>query len=278
MIGLISNNEDDKIITTDNSVPISVAIEPIFIIGPHVFEEKIKEKALEYIKKGRVVLTQIEMPSVMDEETAMNVKTVMEDYVRIAHTVYVMNIDGFIDASSQKLIEFAKNLNKNIEYYCDKTAPDVHQYLCDVERSSIEELNKKYDILSTVLLALEACCDGMTVMTEEEINDITLYQKDVPYPKLQIRRIEYNPELVLYIKNSSMCIHIRRSTEGHYILDAVCSKRLVSKYDLSNCNSIQLDLTDKTNISESYNFDDDDFNCKELLFPFIKDTFDIRRG
>ena len=275
---LISNNEDEKIIASDNSVPISVVIEPIFIIGPHVFEEKIKEKALEYIKKGRVVLTQIEMPSIMDEETAMNVKTAMEDYIRIAHTIYVMNIDGFIDTPSQKLIDFAKSLNKNIEYYCDKTAPDVHQYLCDIERSSIEELNKKYDILSTVLLALEACYEGITVMTEEEIKDITIYQKDVPYPKLQIRRVEYNPNLVIYIKNNSMCIHIRKSNEGHYILDAVCSGRLVSKYNLNKCNEIQLDLTDKTIISESYNFDDDDCNCKELLFPFIKETFDIRKG
>lgn len=53
------------------------------------------------------------------EEEALMLDKMHRERIKLADAILVINVDGYIGSSTNKEIEFAKSLNKEIIYYAD---------------------------------------------------------------------------------------------------------------------------------------------------------------
>lgn len=95
----------------------------ITVCGSLRFQREMEEIALKLELEGNCVLLPIfpihgDKDAYTKEEMAVLGKMHFER-IKISDAILVVNVDNYIGASTQKEIEFARSLNKEILYYTD---------------------------------------------------------------------------------------------------------------------------------------------------------------
>lgn len=96
----------------------------ITVCGSLKFYEEMMIATEKMELEGNCMLVPIYNPSRPNkddftEEEAQMLDKMHQERIKLADAIYVINVDNYIGSSTQKEIEFAKSLNKEIIYYTD---------------------------------------------------------------------------------------------------------------------------------------------------------------
>lgn len=96
----------------------------ITISGSMRFYEKMMQVAEDMELQGNCVLVPLFNPNRPNKDAYTDTEASILDQmhkerIKLADTILVVDVDGYIGASTKKEIEFAKSLNKEIIYYTD---------------------------------------------------------------------------------------------------------------------------------------------------------------
>ena len=94
----------------------------ITLCGSLRFQKEMMKVAEEMALKGNCILTPVY--SVLEnlkrtEEQIQKLKEAHLKRIELSDAILVVNVDNYIGSSTQKEIEYAKSLNKEILYYTD---------------------------------------------------------------------------------------------------------------------------------------------------------------
>ena len=96
----------------------------ITVCGSLKFYKEMMEITEKVELQGNCMLVPIYNPAKASkddftEEEALMLDKMHKERIKLADAILVVNVDGYIGSSTQKEIEFAKSLNKEIMYYTD---------------------------------------------------------------------------------------------------------------------------------------------------------------
>lgn len=96
----------------------------ITVCGSLKFYKEMMEITEKVELQGNCMLTPIYNPAKASkddftEEESLMLDKMHKERIKLADAILVVNVDGYIGSSTQKEIEFAKSLNKEIMYYTD---------------------------------------------------------------------------------------------------------------------------------------------------------------
>lgn len=92
----------------------------VCLAGSMRFADKILEVAHEFSKNGYLVLMPFKDDrKELNDETKEMYAIIQEERIKLCDFLYVVNPDGYIGKSTMKEIQYAKELNKDIEYMKD---------------------------------------------------------------------------------------------------------------------------------------------------------------
>lgn len=94
----------------------------ITVCGSMRFYKEMMEATEKMELKGNCMLPPIYNPSRphkddFTEEEAKMLDAMHKERIKLSDAIFVINVDGYIGSSTQKEIEFAKSLNKEVIYY-----------------------------------------------------------------------------------------------------------------------------------------------------------------
>ena len=96
----------------------------ITVCGSLKFYKEMMEITEKVELQGNCMLVPIYNPAKASkddftEEESLMLDKMHKERIKLADAILVVNVDGYIGSSTQKEIEFAKSLNKEIMYYTD---------------------------------------------------------------------------------------------------------------------------------------------------------------
>lgn len=96
----------------------------ITVCGSLRFYKEMMEITEKMELKGNCMLVPIYNPSkpnkdAFNEEEALMLDKMHKERIKLCDAILVVNVNNYIGSSTQKEIEFAKSLNKEIIYYTD---------------------------------------------------------------------------------------------------------------------------------------------------------------
>ncbi len=93
----------------------------ITICGSYKYIDKIKEVAEKLALDGNCVITPIDITRPKDEytkEEILQLGKMHKEKIKISDAINVVNVNGYIGENTQSEIDLAKELGKEIVYYC----------------------------------------------------------------------------------------------------------------------------------------------------------------
>lgn len=95
----------------------------ITVCGSYRFKKEMVEITEKLALQGNCMITPIELSKTNKEAyTEADVKMLEEmhkEKIKISDAILVVNVNDYIGSSTQKEIEYAKSLNKEVLYYTD---------------------------------------------------------------------------------------------------------------------------------------------------------------
>ena len=92
----------------------------ITVCGSIKFSKEIKEITEKLTLEGNIVLSPIELTKRIDDYSKEDIQLlgkVHKEKIKISDEVFIVNVNGYIGDSTKSEIEYAKSMNKKINYY-----------------------------------------------------------------------------------------------------------------------------------------------------------------
>lgn len=95
----------------------------ITVCGSYKFKKEMVEITEKMALEGNCMITPIELTKSNKEDYTENeiliIDKMHKEKIKLADTILVVNVNGYIGNSTNSEIEYAKSLNKEILYYTD---------------------------------------------------------------------------------------------------------------------------------------------------------------
>lgn len=95
----------------------------ITVCGSYKFKKEMVEITEKMALQGNCMITPIELTKSNKEDYTENeiliIDKMHKEKIKLADTILVVNVNGYIGNSTNSEIEYAKSLNKEILYYTD---------------------------------------------------------------------------------------------------------------------------------------------------------------
>lgn len=172
-----------------DELPVDTSVEDeqkssiICLIGSTKFKKEFEHAIREETLNGNIVLSVAQFSHADNLSISESEKTIFDKVhlkkIEISNTVLVINAGGYIGESTKRELQYAKNLNKSIEFFREKY--NQFEPVDEKPKSKAKQLQEVYDKYESLFSerpdALDMQREIVSIFTDEEPKDTCKWEK-----------------------------------------------------------------------------------------------------